>query len=323
MATPGYLYCIFNKMYVCYGEDVYKLGNTIDIDTRLAGYCTSYIEPCEVLYLSDLLRNKDLAENLLFEQLKEYRLKQNREFFKCKIEIIKSEIINVQNIFKIYTDEDIKHNYLCANKKNNILSVNMYQQITTAHDITEQIYINNCNITYTIIEPTLEKFLLKQFLNLKNENFTIEYVEKNYNLINNRRKYLLLHDEYYDKYHKYDKDIKQVAIVKNIINTLDFDLKKKNKRIDKDVYMERIKNLLSEKNIFFRNYSNIRKIFNKDEHKLNTVSNSTINKILNNILNTFGLKIICKQSSKMIDKKKIATYYYVCDFNDTLKIHFL
>lgn len=74
----GYIYCLSNNMY---GDSVYKLGRTKNINKRLNAYTTSYIEPVILEKLIKVI-DDDRAEHILFDILREYRIKQNREFFK-------------------------------------------------------------------------------------------------------------------------------------------------------------------------------------------------------------------------------------------------
>ena len=92
----GYIYCLYNSVYEHYGSDVYKLGCTISPKKRIAGYATSYLEPC-IFKLQKKVRNHQLAENLLFYYLKEDRLSQNREFFKTNLTLIELTFEKVMN----------------------------------------------------------------------------------------------------------------------------------------------------------------------------------------------------------------------------------
>jgi hypothetical protein len=96
---PGYIYCLYNPMFNYYGNNVYKLGQTANIKTRLNSYVTSYIDKPEYLLVSKLLINKKLAEDLLFVELDNYRICSNREFFKCDINIIKNAFELVESIY--------------------------------------------------------------------------------------------------------------------------------------------------------------------------------------------------------------------------------
>ena len=87
----GYIYILYNEVYTYYGENVFKIGKSNNIEQRLTGYTTSYIKPCEIKYLSTKCINYSLAESFIFELLNKYRIVHNREFFK----VDKTEAVNI------------------------------------------------------------------------------------------------------------------------------------------------------------------------------------------------------------------------------------
>ena len=105
---PGYLYCLFNKMYTAYGSDVYKLGHTCNPSQRINDYMTSYIDESEYKYVTERrFENSLKAERVLFFLLRRNRLRKNREFFCIGLaEIIDTmkrvEAIPMEKIDKIY-----------------------------------------------------------------------------------------------------------------------------------------------------------------------------------------------------------------------------
>lgn len=107
----GHLYCMHNIVYVHNGVTYYKLGNSKNVIKRLNGYTTSYLEPSVIMFISEKLRNKFLGEKILFEKLKDYRIVQNREFFKCDIELIKKEIELISSLFSKHSDEELENLY--------------------------------------------------------------------------------------------------------------------------------------------------------------------------------------------------------------------
>jgi len=104
----GYLYCMWNKMFLTYGEDVFKLGRTSCLQSRLNNYVTSYIEPCEYKYSSNrVFQNSMYAERVMFFLLRRFRIKKNREFFKVSLDTVieimkKLEAMSDEKIEKIY-----------------------------------------------------------------------------------------------------------------------------------------------------------------------------------------------------------------------------
>jgi hypothetical protein len=55
--VPGYIYVMQNEMFNFYGSDVYKIGKAKDIEQRMIGYTTSYIEPVEIKFSSKKCKN--------------------------------------------------------------------------------------------------------------------------------------------------------------------------------------------------------------------------------------------------------------------------
>lgn len=95
----GYVYCLYNKMYTSYGDDVYKLGHTINPSKRICDYMTSYIDEPEYKYVSERqFENSLWAERILFFLLRQYRIKKNREFFKCDLGDIINTIKRIEQI---------------------------------------------------------------------------------------------------------------------------------------------------------------------------------------------------------------------------------
>lgn len=111
IGIPGKLYCIHNEMYAFYGPNVYKLGESGDINKRMYSYTTPYLEDVVVKHQTATIRNKQLAENILFCMLAGYRMKSSREFFNCNVEIIKEKMDHVVELFDRHTDEELMNIY--------------------------------------------------------------------------------------------------------------------------------------------------------------------------------------------------------------------
>lgn len=91
----GKLYVMYNPLFEFYGENVYKIGKSKNIEKRLMTYCTSYIDPPEFKYVSELVSDCGIAERLVFSELDQFRIRKNREFFKCDLGVIISSIKGV------------------------------------------------------------------------------------------------------------------------------------------------------------------------------------------------------------------------------------
>ena len=106
--NKGYLYCMWNKMFLTYGDDVFKLGRTSCLQSRLNNYVTSYVEPCEYKYSSNrVFENSIYAERVMFFLLRRFRIKKNREFFKVSLDMVidtikKLEAMSDEKIEKMY-----------------------------------------------------------------------------------------------------------------------------------------------------------------------------------------------------------------------------
>ena len=88
--TSGFLYCLHNPAFtLAYGSNIYKFGLAQNPASRLDGYITSYIDPSRFVYVSECVYDCRKAELLLFKKLRYSRIKDNREFFWCRSDMIK------------------------------------------------------------------------------------------------------------------------------------------------------------------------------------------------------------------------------------------
>ena len=76
--TSGKLYCLYNKVFDYYGQNVYKIGMAKNVENRLNGYTTSYIDKSVILHKSNILKNVSLAEKILFDKLYSFRISDTR-----------------------------------------------------------------------------------------------------------------------------------------------------------------------------------------------------------------------------------------------------
>ena len=80
----GFIYILSNQMYNYHGSDIYKVGKAKDVTQRLNAYTTSYLYPSETKCISPFVKDYTLAENYIFEKMKDNRIKPNRQFFEIK-----------------------------------------------------------------------------------------------------------------------------------------------------------------------------------------------------------------------------------------------
>jgi hypothetical protein len=90
MSKQGVLYVLHHPSFASYGQDVYKLGQTKNIQQRLRGYATSFIGECKFLYVTKEFKDCTQAERILFYILRSERLASNREFFNLALSRIES-----------------------------------------------------------------------------------------------------------------------------------------------------------------------------------------------------------------------------------------
>lgn len=114
----GYIYCLYNKCFQYYGDNVYKLGTTNNLTRRMNGYITCFIEKSEYKHHSKQLIDCCLAEQMLFDELKQYRVTNDREFFNCEYNIILNAFTKVEKFFSEYNTTEKIIQYYLDNKNN-------------------------------------------------------------------------------------------------------------------------------------------------------------------------------------------------------------
>ena len=65
----GFIYVMWIDVFQHYGENVYKVGKSQDVQKRMQSYATSYVKPVELKYISIKCDNYSLAEKLVFYKL--------------------------------------------------------------------------------------------------------------------------------------------------------------------------------------------------------------------------------------------------------------
>lgn len=290
----GYLYCLFNVMFLYYGKDVYKLGCCINVKNRLKGYITSYISDSEIKYTSEKIIDIYLAETILFNKLEKYRMIHNREFFNCKLEIIIKTINEVENIMKHIPIESLKKEY---SSKTNREIIECIKKVNDINEITE-----NNNI-YEI-----KRYILRKKLKL--DVLTNEIIESWYKkeYILNNILYVFNKKEENDNYKEeinYEEKKKYLLDILNLFGFKglnDFDTKiELNDEIRKKIMdYEPVK--------IYTEYEKMMGIFHKRK-RTNKIYNFEFGKnitILSCILNEFGIKL----ESKRKHTRSIDTYIY-------------
>lgn len=288
MTSNGHIYCIYNKCYKYYGDNVYKLGFAKDLKKRMHGYTTSYIDPVEIIYSIAVIKHVE-AEKLLFNRLQKYRIDTNREFFKCE----KKVIIATMNKVADMVNNNKTYKYKKNININNVPIINDNKYNPNEHYIT--LYTKLCNQKYDICTKL-------KLLQCENTNENIKYWHKNMTkltnivCINNLQPI----DDLSARKISYINKILQIYGFNNIY---DFDTVV----VKTDALINRMKD---SKLIEYNNYKAILTDFDKrilkEKNSIFTVAKFT--KFANCLLNDFGLKlnIITKQIKK---NKKITKLY--------------
>ena len=142
----GYLYILFNSIFKQYGENVYKLGRTNNLNNRLKNYTTSFIDPSSYLYTSRVFHSSVKAERILFFILRKQRIRDKREFFHIQLENAISTIKKIEGC----TETQINRIYNRIIKK------------ICPYDILDKLededYYKQLDFDYSNITAYLEKF---------------------------------------------------------------------------------------------------------------------------------------------------------------------
>lgn len=158
MNEEGYVYVLYNPIYNTYGE-IYKIGQTKDLNNRLNHYSTSYPEESEMKY-SIIHKYYKEIEKIVHFNLKEYRMNNNREFFKCKLETIIECIDKVKN----YTLDEISS--IINKPMKDILRGYDNQILEGSIDLSKENIIKVYNDSLTYIKDNFRRNGVKIFVKI-------------------------------------------------------------------------------------------------------------------------------------------------------------
>lgn len=354
-SMDGYLYCIYNKMYDTYGNNIYKLGNMKN-KSRMNGYVTSYIDPVEIKLISNKIVDKIIGEKILFDILSQYRIKPNREFFNCELSMIQKAINEVEIIMKKESIDNLRDMYLPISKEQ-VINNMIFIQKTNEKNI-DKFEIDNdgdCDsdsdgdsdsysddITDKIITGDNSNIVNDGNINDNENNDDKIYNKyKIYNIRLEEKLQIQLTPEIIKKWHKkeYILDNALCAIGKKQYNNsedpyfsnMGIKIEYLNKILNifgfrgvldfetKVEFNKELEKRMIDSGLLIRtNYSIMMKTFNKQE-KANDLEGifkkDKYIKICNCVLNEFGFKIQSKFVSKRINKKLKRIYTYYLEEN--------
>lgn len=97
VTNGGYIYVLHNPIFESYGENVYKIGCSLNPDKRKADFSTMYISESDIVYVSNKFPNKLEAERTLFKIIDKHRCTRKREFFDLELRDIIKFIKSVED----------------------------------------------------------------------------------------------------------------------------------------------------------------------------------------------------------------------------------
>jgi hypothetical protein len=110
--NSGILYCLSNELW----QGNMKIGLTTQkIEKRISNLQTSLFIDCKIIAITNSLVNCKIYEFLLKKILKEYRLRNDREFFNIDIETLKEIFSTFDYINSILDTEEKINQYMLNN----------------------------------------------------------------------------------------------------------------------------------------------------------------------------------------------------------------
>ena len=287
----------YNEMidYFKYCDDNFKLEKSYSLNNKNQIEITNNFTPYNKIMMYNKIENLNKSNVCFMTQLNLLFINSNYKIVFINKIIEKSKKIKLNDDVykeKILNAEDIYDEY-----EYDIINANIMNNMASEKD-----------------KFKMQKYEFKKFWKLENikkqdldKYFRCEIIYNRLMVLLNKKKNTLNEDKYID----YDIN-KKIEVIKNIINTLGFDLNNLTIKIPRDDYYEKIKVLLSNENSFKKDYDKIRILFDKNRHNLNeNINNQTLSKILNGILDNLGLKIINKKTCKRINNENIYSTTYL------------
>ncbi len=182
----GYIYVLFNEMYKYYGPNIYKIGESNNCQKRLKGYVTGYIDNPIIVYQSPFLPDSELAESLIFRKLSDYRVRTNREFFRCEIDLIRKTIDEVSELLLSSSDFSQIDKYLgdISKKKIKPCRSAMVDLIVKSPLSTSDQYQNHLKKIHQYHpidvseKASMLKYMLSQIYQIDGSQMNSEFIDK-------------------------------------------------------------------------------------------------------------------------------------------------
>ncbi len=171
MTKEGYVYILYNIAFKQYGENVYKIGCTNNIEKRINSYITGYLDKSEIKYKTEKIKNYDKIEKVVHYELKEFRIKKRREFFNCSLDTIKEyieKVINyseekLNNIFSEMKNTSVKNESMTISKSLEII-VNQVRKIEEENQLLSTNLTNSNNSLNVLVKAYFKKWLKEKYI---------------------------------------------------------------------------------------------------------------------------------------------------------------
>lgn len=187
----GYLYCLTNNILNVYNIEVYKIGNSCNLISRLKNYNNSYLDLINIKNLVNV-PFKTMFETLIFKKLKKDRLSSCREFF-----------TNYDNI----NNEFIKINELVSNN-DEISAIEKYYSYVMNEILMDEYVEKNWYNINIFMNKKVNYNLVKINYGIKIKNKIINYNEE-------KSKGYILHLQMPEISYNFNDNIQTVLITKN------------------------------------------------------------------------------------------------------------
>ncbi|AYV76839.1 MAG: hypothetical protein Barrevirus1_61 [Barrevirus sp.] len=341
----GQIYAIYNEMFDKYGENILKLGFTTNLQKRLKAYVTCYFKPCILKYESVKISYPSIAESVLFVCLSKQRLANNREFFDCDINIVKSTMTTIIKEFETLDIMDIINKYsiemaTVKELKSNILKlldnyedklkdlikddisrstgssiINTYEKIIESADITDEQFAKFSLKTLDELDNSqkyeIEKYTIKKMHNINTidtEILNSKYKETQTHLTINYFKgisHILRNSKEW---------ILKKQMIDDVIKKLGFTNIGNGVKLTRSVFSDNIKKVINECELFTDiNKSQPLFKFNKPVFNNKTTIKQFMG-FINTLLNKCGFIIKSNKKNKKVNKKVIQIMSYSLDY---------
>ena len=299
--NPGFLYIISNPLWNTL--NIFKIGSTSNIVKRLYNYSTALPEPCVLEHLSLQILDKLFYEFLVSSVFKNYRYRENREFYSVNVAEFILQLQHIYIINNTYNTPELLLNYIYHNHNNyfNKRFHNFNETFITINKtiLNEKVYDNDKYSSYFENLKIAVKSRFKYLYNTIDFDFIKNTIKKN-------------SEYFYTKINNIDDYNKITSFVRS---SNDFLLIEK---IKTDIIQQLIDIASNEKNFALYNNMKILKL-NKvefDNYVINYNNNNSLNNIKNNTFKNIDFLFFIEKYLKI---NRFGIYNIKCENNEDIE----